>query len=54
MVHKSLFLFSDFVCRSSDIALFDDGQNYTARVDVLAVFTTSLPRALKKVGSLPL
>lgn len=40
---------SDFVCRSSDIALFDDGENYTARFDVLAVFTTSLPRALKKV-----
>lgn len=40
---------SDFVCRSSDIALFDDGENYTARFDVLAVFTTSLPRALKKI-----
>jgi len=53
-VHKSLFPFSDFVCRSSDIALFDDGENYTARVDVLAVFTTNLLRALKKVGSLPL
>lgn len=53
-MHKSLFPFSDFVCRSSDIALFDDGENYTPRVDVLAVFTTSLLRALKKVGSLPL